>query len=232
MEEEGTVRAILQEIGIKYDGNESSLQEEIHKLTSDLIIRLKNLLDFNKKQISQHSYQRYSKFLNNVLKVKRYNIDNQALLLCEDVFDETILPPIIYNNSKITHGISLWGLNLKHKSRISIKKKDTKHFYMILSSIFRRLLANSFNCIALQSYLRFGNRKLLKNVMLRSYMRNFQLLRKGFLQFSDYHKNFELNRRKKINSRSTTYSVQPSICLITLAMVLFLLLISLINNYS
>ena len=106
MDEKSVVKNILEEIGIPYTENEAVLKEKILELSSDAVIRLKNLLNFNQKKLSNNSFGKYSRFLSDVLRIKRFHHVNPQLLTCEDNFHSNILPEISISN-KIVAGISI-----------------------------------------------------------------------------------------------------------------------------
>lgn len=188
MEEQAIIRNILFEIGINDYESEIILKDQIHNLTSDLVIRLKNLLDFSKKQLSEYSYKRYSKFLNDVLKVKRHYIENPSLLSCEESFDESLLPRKTRNNSKIVHGLSLWGLNLRQKGKVSLRNKEIKHIFTVLSSIRQYLLRHVFACIQQRSFQSLQIKRLLKSLIIRLSIRTYNAKKISFYHFSSIQK--------------------------------------------
>lgn len=185
MDEKTIIQSILSQVGLKYSENEMLLREEIHKSSSDLIIRVKNLLDTSKNSIPEEIYKRYSKFLTEVLRLKRYDQESKGFLCCEDIFNEEILPYESNNVRKVPHGTSLWGLHIQKKTKDQTLPSNAKYFIAIAEVLLIKAMAFPFGKIK-ESKIRLEMKKLkLKYLILKKRLECLPGIRKRFLKFSD-----------------------------------------------
>ena len=219
MDEKSVVKNILEEIGIPYTENEAVLKEKILELSSDAVIRLKNLLNFNQKKLSNNSFGKYSRFLSDVLRIKRFHHVNPQLLTCEDNFHSNILPEISISN-KIVAGISIWGLYLNYKSKQTNKAKDCKYLFMLLLKIRKSILNNTFFKIKYQQSNIQIKRNKLKNILIRRHIRYNSILRNYWNKFKDYRKVNPSNLiipqppRQRVYCKRARKIINASLCII------------------
>ncbi|OMJ91448.1 hypothetical protein SteCoe_6032 [Stentor coeruleus] len=217
MDEKDIVQSILKQVGIKYSENEQSLQEDIKKSSSNLIIRIKNLLDHNKSSFHEDSYIKYSHFLTETLNIKRRVLENKALLCCGDFFNKEILPCPTKNIKKVSHGIGLWGLHMKQKTKDTRLPNNTKYLYAIICKITVKILCFSFSKIKdHRARIELGRIKI-KNLLLKKILKSQTGIRKKFLKFSDACKKKTMSikiaeemRRKQRNSAKKLEGVRKS----------------------
>jgi uncharacterized protein YozE (UPF0346 family) len=180
MDETATIKNILKEVGLAFIDNELILKEEILKLSSDMVIRIKELLDLYKKNVSCTSYRKYSVFLNDILKAKNFYYENPELILSEDAFDDTVYPKTSKKCIKIVDGVSIWGLYLNQKN-------NSRDFYCnvaLLNNLLQKYLIKNvfigFMGLRVYCFTRIRRLKTFKGLLIKLCIRWFYILKRHF----------------------------------------------------
>lgn len=196
MGDKAIVQNILNQVGLRYSEDEQRLQEDIKNSSSNLIIRIKNLLDHNKSSFPEDLYIKYSYFLTETLNIKRRVLENNVLLYCGDLFNEEILPCPSKNIKKVSHGIGLWGLYMKQKIKDTALPNSSKYLFTIIGKITIKTLCFSFSKIKdHRAKIELRGAKL-KNLLLKKNLKSLPGIRKKFLKFSDACKKKAMSVKK------------------------------------
>jgi hypothetical protein len=193
MEDFLVIQSILQSVSLDFNQNEQELQKKVDRLPSNSIIRLKNLLEFNKSRVSLETFKKYSKFLNDLLRVRRMNLELMEFSYFLNEFDENVKP----NESKVqvVDGISLWALSLL---QAQVKNQVPEMVVRVEGIIKRRdiaLVASGFFMVKA-----FGIRQERKGKVLKRALANFlkRELREFHLFFQRIKKKVQEKTRMRI----------------------------------
>lgn len=147
MEEMTVITKILKAVRISVPVNIDILQLDLKKQPSEVLIKLKNQLDFYKDEFSKENYEKYSNFLRNLLRDKRLPMENGFLATVKgNEFDFKVLP----NEGKfeyIVQGVSLWALSLHESLLIRELPHSLKFFEGIVKQNKIRNLGTGFERI-------------------------------------------------------------------------------------
>lgn len=181
MEEIPIIQSILVSVGLDFNENESELKTSVMKLTSNSIIRLKNLLDFNKNKLSEETFKKYSRFLNDLLRLRRTNMESLEFSFFLNEFDPQIKPT--ESSFRVVDGISLWALSLCEENNKRQVPNFVQRIEMILRKSNKVMVIFAFCGIKVFAISKKLRLKAIQGVRMWREKRNMVEVREVFLRY-------------------------------------------------
>ena len=183
MEENTVITKILKAVRISVPDKIDMLQLDLKKQPSEVLIKLKNQLDFHKDQVSKETYERYSNFLRSLLKGKRLTLENGFLATVKgNEFDYKLLP----SEGKfdyIVQGVSLWALCLHDSALMRELPYTLKFFEGIVKKNKIRNLGSGFDRIKGSVALKKIRNSAFGRVLCILKNKMWWVSREGFLRY-------------------------------------------------